>query len=135
MSDASYSVVKIPFIPVYRLFPQKSILETPNLFRAVSKCNVAVKALQVITMQYTAFCSHRIFENNGITLVFAFVDIDGNCVLVEKTKWIIFSSYTSILHRSIKIHSINQQSFFRTFQNIMKALYRHLSPIIVNFAF
>ena len=83
---------------------------------------MAVKALQVITMHYTAFCARRIFENNGITLVFAFVDIDGNCVLVDKSKSIIFSSDTSILHRSIKIHSINQQSFFRTFQNISEAI-------------
>ena len=72
-------------------------------------------------MHYTAFCANRIIENYGITLVFAFVDIDGNCVLVEK-KWIIFSFDTSILHRSIKIHSINQQSFFRTFQNISDAI-------------
>ena len=67
-------------------------------------------------MHFVAFCDHRIIENNGITLVYRIVEFDGNHDLVEKTKWIIFSSDTSILHRSIKIHSINQQSFFALFK-------------------
>lgn len=36
-------------------------------------------------MHYTAFCARCIFENYGITLVFGFVEFDGNHDLVEKT--------------------------------------------------
>ena len=63
-----YSVFKIPFIPVYRLIPQKSILETPKLFPAVFKYNEAVTALQGITIHYGSFCTNRIFESDGISL-------------------------------------------------------------------
>ena len=38
-------------------------------------------------MHYTAFCAHRIIENNGITLVLAFVESDGNSVLVDERRF------------------------------------------------
>lgn len=60
-------------------------------------------------MHYTAFCAHRIFENNGISLLFGFVDFDGNHDLVEKSKVFFTSPDYSIPHRSAKIYSINRQ--------------------------
>lgn len=57
-------------------------------------------------MHFVAFCAHRIIENNGITLVFAFVDIDGNHDLVEKIQSIfllrLITVYRTVPQKSIR---------------------------------
>ena len=67
-------------------------------------------------MHFVAFCARRIFENNGIALLFGFVEFYGNHDLVKKTKVFFTSPDYSIPHRSAKIYSINRQSFFALFK-------------------
>lgn len=57
-------------------------------------------------MHYKAFCSRRIFENNGIALFFGFVEFDGNHDLVEKIQSIfllrLITVYCNVPQKSIR---------------------------------
>ncbi len=57
-------------------------------------------------MHFVAFCDHRIIEDNGIALLFGFVEFDGNHDLVEKIQSVfllrLITVYRTVPQKSIR---------------------------------
>ena len=57
-------------------------------------------------MHFVEFCDHRIIEDNGIALLFGFVEFDGNHDLVEKIQSVfllrLITVYRTVPQKSIR---------------------------------